>query len=277
VINLVSFLIFLDWKRTFFLFDIFASPNLKQMTKLRITDLLFLIFSLLIFSCSGPNSKENKSQTVVKHQELKNDTSFLADKNFLYKDLKSTEVVELIFPKSFTKDQNLYADSAHKIIYPQLTGDQKTRLIAKFLSKEIYGDTAGTMNTYSMQAYFISKQKKIGDLRPIIVFISGDDYGSFTMILLNKNGLPVDGYKLSGGLEAGPIDNSDSSFVVETGSYSFINHNQITTIRLKSTEFTDSLTKRPSITDSMVFKTTISKKGKFNTKLVLEKRYNSVN
>lgn len=242
------------------------------MTKLRITDLLFLIFSLLIFSCSGPNSKENKSRTVVKHQELKNDTSFLADKNFLYKDLKSTKDIDVLFnPTVFHK---AYADSAYKHEYTPLTPDQKVRLIAKFISKEL----DGALESYPrdlMEAYFISKQKKIGDLQPIIVHITGDDYGSFTMILLDKTGLPVDGYNLSGGKLPGPIDNGDSSFYFEANSYSFINQDRITTIRLQSTQFADSL-KKPSITDSMVFKTTISKKGNFNTKLVLEKRYNSV-
>jgi len=59
---------------------------------------------------------------------------FLADNNFPYHTLQNTE--PLMHNHKFFNDK-LYSDSTHKIVFNELTKQQKLQLIVPFLCKEL--------------------------------------------------------------------------------------------------------------------------------------------
>jgi hypothetical protein len=235
------------------------------MKNITISRLSFIVV-LLIFGCSQEHTSKKLSKNL--------DTSFLTDNNFIYKNVKSTFEIKFTgktdVPNGSDVDNNLYADSTYKRKFVELTALQKTKLIAPFISKELNVNYKYSRDL--MQAYFISKQKKIGDLQPIIIEINGDDYSSLTMIILNKMNVPVSGFNISGGMQSGPTEIGDSLISYDKKSYSYINDNKILTYRIRETDYTDS-TKKDEIIDSNVFASTISRTGKFITKQVTTKKF----
>lgn len=195
----------------------------------------------------------------------------------LFKNIKSTNEIKLTGKKSKDNpngndiDNSLYTDSTYKKKFIELTPDQKVKLIAPFISNEL-----GVNYKYVrdlMQAFFISKQQKIGDLQPIILFITGDDYGSTTMIVLNKYNKPISGFNLDGGMQPGPTEIGDSLMEYEAKSFSLINANNITTVRINHTDCTDDSLRKPTIVDSTVFLSKIDKTGHIRTRKVMSKQY----
>src|SRR5579863_2814557 len=56
----------------------------------------------------------------------------------------------------------------------------------KILLSKMAGFSPGHWDYYYRVGYF-SKQKKINHLQPILIYVGGDDYSSFLMIVLNEN------------------------------------------------------------------------------------------
>lgn len=218
--------------------------------------ILFIAFTV---ACSNPKTTDKgKPETTVRIA----DTSLLADKNFAYKNLQ--DLSTLWKNNKYDEDKKLYADSTFKVPFVSLTRHQKEKIIGPFLLKEL-----GLKNVNYMEAYFISKQDKIGVLQPILIMIGGDDYTSLTMILLDKNNRPVNGFNLFGGMQPGPTSRGDSLLIIPLDRYSEIAGNVITSYEVTHQEFADSL-KRPTLVDSVVLRSVIGKTGKITTSTLRE-------
>jgi hypothetical protein len=130
-----------------------------------------LVIAIIIDSCSAPVSKK----TLVFDPK---DTSFLADKNFPYKNVTDySKIVYNIY------DGKLYADTVHKFAYIPLTSAQRKKWFGPLFKKvgETFAET-------DMNAWFVSKQKKTGELQPLIIhYETSGDYSATVMIVLNRN------------------------------------------------------------------------------------------
>lgn len=210
--------------------------------------------------------------TVNEGQSAKVDTPILADINFAFKNLKNTNDVKFVnrVLKSGDLDSKVYTGSTYKKAFVKLSSNQKTLLVTPFVSK-----TLNVNDKYVREnviAYFVSKQDKTGDMQPVIVQITADDYSSITMITLNSKNKPVDGFNLQGGPQPGPEAVGDSLTSIELKSYSLINKNIITTYRINELDYNDT-TKKNVLIDSNVFVTVIDKPGNFHTRQTVKARY----
>ncbi len=232
---------------------------------------VIFLLSTAMFAASCLDNKTPATKAKVS-DSAKYDTSFVNDKNYLYKDLHNTNNIITVFKKMEAGgiDSNLYADSGYKKKYVQLTRRQRIDLVAPFILKTLKAQPDYARDL--VRAYFIAKQNKIGDIQPIILHISGDDYMSLTMILLDKNDKYLCGYNISGGIMGGPTSIGDSLESYELKSYSKIGDDQITTYRLTETDHTDTTKKQITI-DSNIFETRITPNGNFLTKQTLKSRY----
>lgn len=231
-----------------------------------------LLLAVLATACTHPKPT-SAEKPKLKDSVAVADTSFLADKNFVYLNLKNTEDVRMV-DRHFegdTVDYNAYTDSTFKRKYVMLNGSQKVALLMKFFSKDI-GAASPEYLKKGMQAWFIAKQPQIGGLQPIIVSLQGDDYGAMVMVLLDKNNKVVSSFKLTEGFEPGPTEQGDSIMILPTVRESILKGNVIITKEVTQTDFADSL-KRPSPVDSNLFQTVIDKSGKFKTKQILKAKY----
>ncbi|MFI5186943.1 MAG: hypothetical protein ACHQF0_09475, partial [Chitinophagales bacterium] len=145
-----------------------------------------------------------------------------------------------------------------KIGLIQLDSSQKRRYISSmpgFAPDWIMND---------WQVCFVSKQDKIGEFTPIIVWAGGTDYGALILIILDKANHPVSYLELSGG-ECG----DDPSYC--DLRHSFFNNDEIRTyIRKKVWRKDDSFT---GYVDSINYRTKILSTGKFVTKKIDSTRY----
>jgi hypothetical protein len=241
-----------------------------NMKKIIILNLCLLVTLLLVVSCK--NKKKDIALLSYNDNFKMNDTSFLDPKNYVYQNILDTRHVKIIHrrTKDTSVDNNIYTDSSYSRKYIELTAKQKLWLIGPFIGKTL--DVKPVFARDLMSAYFVSKQKKIGDLQPIIIWITGDDYGSLTMIILNKQHQPIDGYNLDGGMQPGPEDIGDSLMKFDLKSYSKLKNREITTVRMEETDYTDT-TKKDIQIDSNVFKTLIQTNGSFNTKQTVKKHF----
>jgi hypothetical protein len=92
------------------------------------------------------------------------------------------------------------------------------------------------------------------------------------MIILNKQGLPIDGYNLDGGMQQGPIDFGNVVTKFDLKSYSKLKNREITTVRMEEIDYIDT-PKRDTQIDSSVFKTLIQTDGRFNTKQTVKAHF----
>jgi hypothetical protein len=198
--------------------------------------------------------------------------SFLDDRNYIYHNINKTENVKFIWRRLHGKpDDNLYTDSTFKKSYIPLNLYQKSQLIQKFFSNLMKVDSSYAVN--SMEAYFVAKQDKIGNLQPILIRLQGDDYVSLTMIILNKENKYISGYNVSGGFNSGADQRGDSVETYEARSYSHLKDNKINTYYIYETDPMDMIKTTASI-DSNVFESIIGANGQFKTKQVAKVRYN---
>jgi hypothetical protein len=229
---------------------------------------VLLVAVFFVVGCHGDKSNKDK----LNDSTTKKDISFLDDENFVFKNLANTEDAKGIYKelKGGGVDGNLYTDSTYKKLYVKLTPEQRSILVAPFISKQL--DVNDKYARDLMQAYFISKQDKIGEFQPIIIEVDGDDYGSMILVVLDKNNKPIDAFNLSGGIERGPMMTGDSLLSFDKPSYSFLTKNLITTYRVTETDYTDS-TKKEETIDSNVFVSTIDKTGKIITKQTVKAHF----
>jgi hypothetical protein len=239
------------------------------------TFFLFLL-AVLIAACSHTKPKDAEKPK-LKDSIVVADTSFLADKNFVYLNLKNTEDVKMTkrHLESDTAGYDIYTDSTFKRKYLRLTGSQMVSLLQQFFSNDMNKNGSVVDPEYLkkyMQGWFVAKQAKVNGLQPIVLSLSGDDYGALAMVLLDKNNKPVSSFKLTEGFQPGPTEKGDSLLILPTKRESVLKDNMIITKEVTQTDFADSL-KRPSPVDSNLFQTVIDKFGKFKTKQILKAKY----
>lgn len=201
---------------------------------------LLFIAGIVLASCTN---RPNKSIT--------GEAFHLPDSLFVLKNLKNT----LTHIDSATRKKFIEMDTIQKgrIVLPSILND-----IPQINVKPDY------IHNF-MQGYFVSEQDTIGEFRPIIVGVSGDDYESLILIVLDKNNTPVSHLLLSGGLEAGPYESD--SILVNKDRISIIKGNSILTYELYIREHTDTATENePNIIDSVSYKSTILPNGEIETK-----------
>jgi hypothetical protein len=231
---------------------------------------LFLIAIVFITACSYTPSGQTNNKGVVKDSILNNDTSFLADKNFVFKNLTNTNNIVAVH-KSIVRgmlDSVLYADTTFTKHYTPLSAQQCAKFVTPVVSKML-GVSVNYVRDL-MHIWFVSKQNKVGDLQPLVVSLEGKDYSSFIMIILDKYNKPVQGLILNE--NSGPTNYDGSTNWVSHKIYSQINNNEITTYHVNETSHTYPA-KSQIIVDSTVFKSLISKGGNILTKQVVKARF----
>lgn len=212
-----------------------------------------LVLVLFLANCSREEKERDSSQP------SQNDTSYMADKNYVFRNLTNTEKVKIVYKT--TKDNrldlsNIYADWTFRRTYTQLSENQRSLLIAPFLPKG-YGVKYAREN---MLAWFISKQNQINGYQPVILFELGKaDYESLMLILLDKNHKPVSEFDLD---ENNPTNNEFGS-PHKDKSYSYLDKNEITSYRITENTYS---AKKQMVFDSNVFKSVIAKNGVILTK-----------
>lgn len=227
-----------------------------------------LLLAILATACSHPKPKATEKPK-LKDSISVADTSFLADKNFAYKNASDLSRVWIERQYNY---HDLYADSTRKVKFVELLPALKAKIIAPFLSKD-QGTTNLDFIKNEVMAHFIAKQDKIGDVQPILVMISGGEYESLTMILLDKNNKFVDGVNLFGGLDSGPYQHGDTLMIFPVKRTSVLDKGKVIIYESTRKQFADSL-KLPTIIDSNVFVSSINKEGKVVKKLIKKASYN---
>lgn len=189
--------------------------------------IIFISFlSILFFSTCSTKHADNKDN--------------LNDQLYLYKDLKrTTEVVA--DRKSFTK-----LDSTQKrALLPDITKGQAMDLDFPYSTL--------------LNAYFVSKQKTIGAIQPIILKLFTDDFDALVLICLNSKNTPVDFFIL----DREEFCGSNHETYCEKSRHSILNGNEILTYDLYKVE--SSSDDKFLYTDSIVYKSSINADGKIKT------------
>jgi hypothetical protein len=216
---------------------------------------LIILLAIFVFLANCSHHETEKKSP----QSSQNDTSFLADENFVYKNLANTNNVRIVYKSINGKGldlTNIYTDSTFRRTYTQLSENQRSLLIAPFLPKG-YGVKYAREN---MLAWFISKQNQTNGYQPIILFELGKaDYESLMLILLDKNHQPVSEFDLD---ENNPTDN-EFGCPHKDKSYSYLDNNKITSYRITENTYS---AKKQMVFDSNVFRSLVAKNGVILTK-----------
>lgn len=241
----------------------------------RITILNFILATVLlsVISCSHKKKETGSNEkTASKHILFNIDTSFLEDKNYVYHNVDNTESIKFIGRRlpNGNFDYHLYTDSTFKRHYIELTPNQRAQLTQKFFSKLMKVDSSYAVN--QITAYFVSKQRKLGNLQPLLIRLAGDDYGSLTLIVLDKDNKYLSGYNVSGGFNSGPDEQGDSLETYETRSYSHLKNNRISTYYIYETDPMDTV-KTTALIDSNAFESIIGANGSITTRQIGEVHY----
>lgn len=208
-----------------------------------------VFFILLIFTLS--NCENNSIQNSSSDKEH---IDFLSDKLFEYKNFKGT--IKDVWMNSELSNKYLPIDS------------QATLLLLNHEQSPIRFPYYG--------ARYVAKQNKIGNVQPIIIYVSSDDYSSYILVTLNENKRPIDITEIAGGWWNDPHEISDS--IGECGGDSYFNiidnHNiEKVETRYLFKCYTDSdgvfnMTENDLGVDSLYYKVKISNSGKITTTLI---------
>lgn len=156
--------------------------------------LTYILIGLFFGSCSTNHD----------NHKLDGENLFqLPDSLFLFKDLKNSLVVNNFYWDPIDHF-SIYPDSTKDKAYTSLDSVQQLKLIVPIMKKEMKVEADYVV--HFMNSKFISKQKNVGDHTPIIVWVSGDDYGALFYILLDKSLTPISHIILQGGFCAGPSE-----------------------------------------------------------------------
>ncbi len=223
--------------------------------------LLYLLLVLLLSACSN-------NQTAIDKKQINTDAFQLPDSLFPFKDIQSSLIENMFWYDE--KTDKLFADSTMRIPIIYLDSAQKMKLIIPIMAKEGKIDP-GYVIQY-MRAIFVSKQKNIGSLTPIVVRVSGDDYNELFYVLLDRTFNPVSYFSLSGGQETGPDDQTDSTIDLQAVTNSYIKGNEIISYSLKQLVKIDSL-KEYSVFDSVSYINKILPSGQIITTRLDSVRY----
>lgn len=210
--------------------------------------LLFGLLILIGFSCSV-----NTGMKVVKLE--------LPDSLFVLMNIESMDLVN----KVRYIDNKLFLDSSKKVEFVALDSTYKTKILAPILKKDL-GIDKDYVQSF-IRSYFISKQDKIGDYQPVIIWASGDDYTSLILAVVDSSLNPISHLVLNGGLFSGPFEVNDS--LTSWGEYkcSHINGTIINTYTINTYVWTDSRNDSAFV-DSIIFKSQILQNGQITTEKV---------
>ena len=178
--------------------------------------------------------------------------------------LKNIENADLVYKVKYI-DNKLFLDSLKKIEFVALNTTYKLKILAPILKQEL-GVDKDYVKSF-MISYFISKQDKIGDYQPVIIWISGDDYTSLILTLVDSTLNPVSHLVLNGGLFAGPYEFNDSLTCWGEDKYSKINKNRIESYTLNTYVWTDSRNDSVFV-DSINYKYQIMENGQIKTEKI---------
>ena len=207
-------------------------------------------FSLLVFvslfSCS--NNQEEQASS---------DGFQLPDSLFAFQNLENTFVIDSMFWDNEGTGK-VFVDSSATKYYYKLDSAQKMRLLAPVT------DIDSNYIVQYMDAFFVSKQKMIGEFTPITIYLYGDDYMTLLYIVLDKTLKPVSHYIVNGGEWGGPADGEDGALILQPTINSFFKENKVFSYSLTETAKPDSIT-HPSIFDSVYYESEILSSGKIQT------------
>jgi hypothetical protein len=234
---------------------------------------LFLLISILaICSCrhqskSDENLADSPLKLALPMQHFKEKKEIIPiDSQLVYENISSTEVVE----KSLWGLSYLYVDSTMKKAYPELDNNIKIKLLPQILKMDT------TWIRMDIKAFLISRQEKIGELQPIIIQVSGTDFGALLLIILDEHGEEVSGMFLNGGEDSGPLKDMDTVLLLQPYKRSFFNGNQIKTYSISALVKTYN-TNKPDIIDSVSYVSKIELNGTINTRKIdsvrIERKY----
>jgi hypothetical protein len=205
----------------------------------------------IICSCNESNTKNTNNNELS-----------LKDSLFVFKGISSTEIVE----KSVWDFEQLYVDSTEKRTYIKLDNKQKLRLLPNILKM----DTLWIR--MDIQAYFISKQEKIGNIQPIIIQTSGTDFAALLLINLDNKGNLLSGMILTGGENSSPQGELDSLLFLRPYTRCFFNKNHIKSYTL-SAMVEKNRNNKLAIIDSVNYESVIESNGTIKTKKLDSFRY----
>lgn len=208
--------------------------------------LSLLVFASL-FSCS--NNQE---------EQVSSDGFQLPDSLFAFQNIENTLFLDDMY-WSVDEISKMYVDSTKKKEFIELDSAQKMRLLAPVT------DIDSNYVVQYMDAFFVSKQKMVGEFTPVTIYLYGDDYASLLYIVLDKSLNPVSHYIASGGECGGPADGENGSIIIPPTIHSFFKENKFYNYSLTETVMPDSIT-HPSIFDSVYYESEILSSGKIQTK-----------
>lgn len=212
-----------------------------------------LLLGLIIglgFSCS------------VKTDKKIEESEALPDRLFA---LKNIEDADLIYNNIRYIDEGLYLDSSKKIEFVELNTVYKEKILSPILKQDL-GVDKDYVKSF-MQSYFISKQDKIGDYQPLIIWTSGDDYTSLILTLVDSTLNPVSHMVLNGGFLSGPFEVNDSLTSWEDEKHSKIDGNTIHYYSLTNYIWSDSRNDSAFV-DSITYISKILQNGQINTEKI---------
>lgn len=152
--------------------------------------LIILLLVNIIYSCeSNDHSKNDLAK--------KNSFDFLNDTLYKYKNFKGT--LKIDWSDSEFENNYILADS---ITINLLLNHEESPIESPY-----YG------------ARYVAKQKKIGNIQPIIIYVSSDDYSSYILVTLDNKKHLIDLCEIAGGWFESPHGLNDS--IGETGGDSF--------------------------------------------------------
>jgi hypothetical protein len=178
--------------------------------------------------------------------------------------LKNIENADLVYKVKYI-DNKLYLDSSKRVEFVALDTTYKLKILAPILKKDL-GVDKDYVKSFLI-SYFISKQDKIGDYQPLIIWTSGDDYTSLILTLVDSTLNPVSHFVLNGGLFAGPYEINDSLTSWGEDRHSKINGTTINTYSINTYVWTDSRNDSAFV-DSIIYKSQISQNGLIKTEKI---------
>ena len=179
--------------------------------------------------------------------------------------LNKIDNTDFIFYNVKEKGNNLYIDLSKKTEFIALDSNYKLRILSPILKQEL-GVEKDYVDLF-MTSYFISKQEKIENYQPLIIWTSGDDYCSLILILIDSTLNPVSHFVLNGGIFAGPYELNDSLTCLGEEKYSKIIGSEIQSYTLNKYVWTDSRN-NTTFVDSIIYKSQILENGQIKTEKI---------
>ena len=207
--------------------------------------LIIFCLLLLVYCSTGKTQQENH----------------LSDDHFVFKDLKNTNLIH-----SFKyQDNRLFSDSTFRTEFVPLDSAFKRLILYPILKKDLGVDADYTVK-FTL-SHFISKQEKLGQYQPIVIYSTADDYASLMLAVLDSTFSPISHLILSGGQFPGPYKAYDSLTSWGEETFSKLNGNEITSFVTKTYVWTDSRDDS-SFIDSLLFSSKIRDNGTIETNLI---------